>query len=152
MSKWLVIETHQIALRVTKIVASLGVLVASACADGRLETPDPPPAPRPLTVMARLRVRNVGIRPIHQLVVVYPTQRVRFGDVVPGELTTYRDVPDGVREQMLLDHVLEGRLIEPFVIDWHGSNPKAFSGNFTYDLLLKPAFDQIRVVRIGRDR
>ena len=103
-------------------------------------------------MVARVRIRNVGNRPINQLAVVYKTGKIPVGDIAPGEITKYQDVSSGVWEMVLFTHMLDGKVINPFVQDWHDSQVLPFTGDFTYDLVLEPTQSEyVRVLRIDRD-
>lgn len=95
----------------------------------------PPPAKlevsTPLT-RGRLRVSNVGAEAIFGLTVRFPRDTVSFGDVQPGETTSYQGVHNGVFRYGALRYVRNGRPVNQAVVDFVGETPQA--GNFTYQM------------------
>ena len=119
--------------------------VTAGCNVDHSPVPNPPPPPRPRAAAhSRLRVRNVGPLSIHELIVVFPTLKLRFGDVGKGATTGYVDVPTGVYRYAALEHSWEGRAITQPVIDWLGERPYP-AGSFTYVLRAEPYGDGSRV-------
>src|SRR5688572_33145761 len=71
--------------------------------------PNLPPSPKPsATPQSRLRVRNLGSLAIRELVIVFPQEEVRFGDVESGTTTRHLDVPGGVYSLAAIRHSWEG--------------------------------------------
>jgi hypothetical protein len=103
---------------------------------------------------ARLRVRNAGSLPIAKLTVIFPDDRVGFGDVAPGATTDYRRVPNGVYAYAAYSLELDGTIVTQPVIDWVGEEPLT-EGAYTYTLELAPAganrFDVVRLLGVTRD-
>jgi hypothetical protein len=116
-------------------------LALTGCNVDQPPVPNRPPLPKPATAPhSRLRVRNVGSLAIRELIVMFPSMKVRFGDVEKGATTRYVDVPSGVYRYAALRHSWEGRAIMQSVIDWHGERPYPV-GLYTYLLRVEPYGD-----------
>lgn len=121
------------------LIMALGVTVA--CEVDRPPVPYPPPPPKQAAALySRLRVRNVGSFPIRELIVMFPTDQLRFGDVEGGATTRYLDVPKGVYRYAALRHSWQGRPVTEPVDDWLGETPFPV-GSFTYQLRAEPYGD-----------
>lgn len=115
-----------------------------------------PTAASPLsaTQLPTLRVTNSGLRSIEGLVVVFPDERVVFGDVAPGATTTYQAVSKGVYRYAAYEHLVGARTVNQPTIDWVGEVPMPGEA-FTYSIL---AFEDplvgktIALVATTRDR
>jgi hypothetical protein len=71
-------------------------------------------------------------------VILFPKDRIEFGDVPAGATTVYQDVPGGIYRYAAYEVVIEGQKYEQPVIDWVGESP--MPGNaFTYVLDADPA-------------
>jgi len=112
--------------------------------------PNLPPPPKPAGAPhSRLRVRNVGSLAIRELVIMFPYEDVRFGDVGNGTTTRYLDVPRGVYSLAAISHRWEGRVIPGgAVTDWLGERPLPV-GDFTYELRAEPYGDGSIVYLLG---
>ncbi len=96
---------------------------------------------QPATQFPTLRVTNNGFRSIEGLVVIFPDERVVFGNVAPGATTTYQAVSKGVFRYAAYEHRVGARTINQPAIDWVGEVPMPGEA-FTYSIL---AFDDPRV-------
>ena len=96
---------------------------------------------------ARLRIRNAGATPIAKLTVIFPDDRISFGDVAPGTTTAYQRVRNGVYAYGAFSFELDGAIVTQPVIDWVGEEPTE-SGAFTYTLELAPRASQFPFVRL----
>lgn len=85
---------------------------------------------------ARLRVANVGAVPIRDLTVMFPDERVGFGDVPAGATTGYEDFRHGVYSYAAYRFEIDGALVSQPVIDWVGEEPLPGEA-FTYSLALE---------------
>jgi hypothetical protein len=98
-------------------------------------------------------VINVGSRDVQGLVVLFPNQRVEFGDLAAGVATQYRTVSDGVFRYAAYEFRVGGRVQRQPVIDWVGEEPmegRAFS--YSIELLdTPPLAPAIRLVSTRRD-
>ena len=113
--------------------------------------PNLPPPPKPAGAPhSRLRVRNVGSLAIRELVIMFPYEDVRFGDVGNGTTTRYLDVPRGVYSLAAIRHSWgpQGRPITQGVTDWLGERPLPV-GDFTYELRAEPYGDGSIVYLLG---
>jgi hypothetical protein len=102
----------------------------------------------------RLRVINTGAFPIHSLVVIFPEDRIEFGDIPAGAATEYKDVPHGVFSYAAYQFEVDGQVVELAVLDWVGEKP--MSGiSFTCEVNFDPGnIDPeggIHPALIGRD-
>lgn len=84
---------------------------------------------------ARLRVRNIGVQPIQQLLVAFPDEQRRFGDVGAGETTEYQDAKHGVDREPMFGYVWNGRTMAPFAIDPPHGKPS--SGSSMYQVVIE---------------
>ena len=100
-------------------------LVLVACAS----SPSPVPTETPL--QPRLRILNQSNVSLSDLIVIFPEDRIEFGDVPSGTETEYIAVPNGVYAYAAYSVTIDGRKYEQPVIDWVGEAP--IQGNdFTY--------------------
>lgn len=88
--------------------------------------------------LQKLRIINQSVIELHNLVVVFPDERIAFGDVPGGTTTEYREVPQGVYRYAAYDVEVNGQSYEQPVIDWVGETPKQGDA-FTYILDVDPA-------------
>ncbi len=102
----------------------------------------------------RLRIRNSGTIPIKGLVVVFPDDRISYGDVEAGATTDYRVVPHGVFTYAAYEFAADGKVILQPVVDWVGEKPLV-GEDFTYTIDKDPArapAPQIRLSDVQRDK
>ena len=71
----------------------------------------------------RLRITNHGSYPIKSLIVIFPQDRISFGNLPAGATTEYKDVPHGVFQYAAYNFDVDGKLMTQPVIDWVGENP-----------------------------
>ena len=86
----------------------------------------------------RLRVTNQGVIPLYDLVVIFPNQRIEFGDVPAGATTGYQVASHGVYRYAAYKVELDGRKYTQPVIDWVGETPMQGEA-FTYILEADPS-------------
>ena len=104
----------------------------------------------------QLRITNQGSLLIHNLVVVFPDDRITFGDVLPGAATDYQIVPHGVYRYAAYNVNVDGKIFEQPVVDWIGEAPME-GKSFTYILELDPSRWEtenqvIRLIKVSKDR
>lgn len=80
-----------------------------------------------------LRLVNVGAVSISGLVVIFPDERLEFGDVPAGTSTVYRPVSRGVYRYAAYQARLGDRIVSQPVIDWVGELPMRGEA-FTYTI------------------
>jgi len=95
---------------------------------------------------ARLRVTNSGDAPVKGLVVIFPDERIVFGDVQPGETTGFQAAPGGVYNYAAYSYLHNGEEVTQPVLDWVGETGKT-SGDFTYVIRYDP--DEAHIMRIS---
>jgi hypothetical protein len=96
----------------------------------------------PFGSSARLRVTNAGTVPIENLIVLFPEEKIEFGDVPAGATTEYKPVSKGVYRYAAYSYDLEGTNIGQPVLDWVGEEP--IDGDaFTYVIDLDPSREPI---------
>ena len=84
-----------------------------------------------------LRIINHGSVPIKNLVVLFPQDRIEFGDVPAGTTTDYKEVPKGVYRYAAYQFEVDGQTVTEPAIDWIGESP--MSGIlFTYTIDFDP--------------
>jgi hypothetical protein len=108
----------------------------------------------PSAQVPTLRITNVGSRSIEGLVVIFPDERVTFGDVPAGATTAYQAFSNGVFPYAAYQLRVDGKMITQPVIDWVGALPMTGAA-FTYSIEASetPAvFANIRLVFTTRDR
>jgi hypothetical protein len=90
------------------------------------------------SVLQRLRITNQSAITLHDLVVVFPDERIEFGDVPAGATTNYQDVPHGVYRYAAYDVEVAGQEYEQTVVDWIGE--ATMHGEFfTYTIEVDPS-------------
>lgn len=102
----------------------------------------------------QLRITNNGSIPINNLVVMFPEDRVEFGNIPTGATTEYKDVPKGVFSYAAYQFEVNGEVITQPVIDWVGENP--MSGIlFTYTVDFDPnrasQGDRVQLLKVKND-
>jgi len=106
--------------------------------------------------LQKLRIINQNDIALHNLVVIFPDERIEFGDV-PGEATTeYRGVSQGVYPYAAYDVEVNGQKYEQPVVDWVGETPMP-GENFTYAIDVDPDRWQtesqvIQLVQVSTDQ
>jgi hypothetical protein len=111
-----------------------GLLALTGC--GRTDSGSP-----------RLRVRNGGTTPIRALTVMFPEDRIAFGDVAVGASSPYRQVPHGVYRYAAYSLEIDGSLVTQPVIDWVGEQPMPGTA-FTYTLEVNALGSPLEFVRL----
>ena len=96
---------------------------------------------------AQLRITNVGTAPILRLSVLFPEDRVSFGDLAIGATSPYVEVPHGVYSYAAYRLEIGGALVTQPVIDWVGEEPMVGS-SFTYALDVNPNRSELQIVQL----
>ena len=101
-----------------------------------------------------LRIINNGSVPIKNLVVLFPQDRIEFGDVPAGITTEYKEAPNGVFRYAAYQFEVDGQLVTEPAIDWIGESP--MNGIlFTYTIDFDPnrtnTGDRIRLIEVTND-
>lgn len=91
-----------------------------------------------ISPLQKLRIINQSDLLLHNLVIVFPDERIEFGDVAGGTTTDYRYVPQGVYSYAAYNVEVNGQSYEQPVIDWVGETPLQ-GENFTYIIDVDPA-------------
>jgi hypothetical protein len=108
-------------------------------------------ATSPTPISAQLRVVNVGSAELEGLVVLFPNQRVEFGDLAVGLVTPYRVAPSGVFRYAAYEFRAAGRVQHQPVVDWVGEEPMEGRA-FTYSLELVDTPSSGRTIRLVSTR
>ncbi len=101
-----------------------------------------------------LRIRNAGSSAVEGLVVIFPEDRIEFGDVAPEATTSCKAVPHGVYRYAAYELELDGERIQQPVVDWVGETPMSGT-HFTYAIALDPSAprrNMVRLVEVTGDR
>ena len=106
-------------------------------------TPTAPSEPQ----KSRLRITNNGVVDVRGLTIIFPEDRIEFGDIPAGETSEYRDVPHGVFRYAAYTLQVNGNTIEQPVIDWVGERPMDGLA-FTYAIEVDPNRSNWEVVRL----
>ena len=72
---------------------------------------------------ARLRLVNTGSSSISDLVILFPKDRIDFGDLPAGVTSAYQSIPNGVYGYAAFQASVDGHAINQPVIDWVGEEP-----------------------------
>jgi len=143
------------------------ILIGCTPSGGQGKTNAPiSPIPRPTTAMSantpdarpqpqRLRVTNQGAIILYNLVVIFPDERIVFGDVPAGATTGYQVFSHGVYSYAAYNVEVEGREYMQPVVDWIGEAPRHGEA-FTYILEADPTRWEtegqvIRLVKVVED-
>ncbi len=115
----------------------------------RTKTPDAQPQSQ------RLRITNQSAVPLHNLVVIFPDERIEFGDVPAGATTDYQAFSRGVYRYAAYDAEVDGQKYEQPVRDWMGEIPMQGDA-FTYLIEVDPSRwktegQVIRLVKVTED-
>lgn len=86
----------------------------------------------------RLRIRNAGATEIKGLVVIFPMDRIEFGNIAPDSTTEYKTVPNGVLPYSAYSYQIDGQVKDQAVMDWIGVLPLEGS-DFTYTVDFDPS-------------
>jgi hypothetical protein len=134
---------HLHARLVYKIVllTALGAIVFCGCNLRAVDVPS-------------LRITNNGSVLIKNLVVLFPQDRIAFGDVPPGTTTDYKQVSNGVFRYAAYQFEVDGQVITEPAIDWIGESP--MNGTlFTYTIDFDPnrinTGNRIRLIEVKND-
>ncbi len=104
--------------------------------------------------LSRLRIKNSGTIPIKDLVVVFPDERIAFGDVEAGATTDFKPVASGVYAYAAYMYDQDGKSVMQPVTDWIGEKPlvgELFTYTIDRDPTRAPA-PQIRLDEVTRDK
>ena len=150
----IIVTACQSPAATTKATSTLPVTPSSASVPTITATPAG--GLRSTSSMQKLRIINQSNIPLHNLVVVFPDERIEFGDVPGGATTEYRDVPQGVYRYAAYNVEVNGQSYEQPVVDWVGETPLQ-GENFTYTLDVDPARWQtegqvIQLVKVSTDQ
>src|SRR6185436_18894415 len=104
-------------LRTVKSTSVIAGLVLSTGLFGCSSATDPSHQP------SLVRAMNVGLRDIEGLVVLFPNERVEFGDVAAGTTTQYLISSVGVYGYAAYEFLVGGVVKHQPVIDWVGEKP-----------------------------
>lgn len=80
-----------------------------------------------------LRIENRGSYDLQHLTVGFPRERVEFGDVPAGQISSYRLVFGGVYQYAAYEITVDGERKTQPVIDWIGELP-LLPGSYVYVL------------------
>jgi len=102
----------------------------------------------------RLRITNQGSIPIKNLVVLFPHDRIEFGDVPAGTTTEYKEVSSGVFRYAAYQFEVDDRVVTEPAVDWIGESP--LNGIlFTYTIDFDPhrttTGDRVRLIEVKND-
>ena len=149
-----------------------GVLLALAlfiigCSAPTSQGPAISPLPRPATAVdtqtpeaqpqpQRLRIINQGTIPLYDMVVIFPDERIKFGDVPAGATTGYQTFSRGVYRYAAYNVEVEGQKYKQPVVDWIGEAPMQGEA-FTYVVETDPRRwttegQVIRLVKVVEDQ
>jgi hypothetical protein len=101
----------------------------------------------------RLRITNSGAQAIKNLTVLFPEDRIEFGDVPAGSTTDYKPVPNGVYSYAAYQYEVNGLSTTQPVIDWVGEKPMA-GDSFTYTIDVdasRPELQRVQLSSVTRD-
>jgi hypothetical protein len=91
----------------------------------------------PTETPIQLRVKNVSGHDLKRLVVIFPEQRIEYGDLSAGATSDFRPVSQGVYQYAAYTVEVNGAVVSQSVIDWVGERPMPGS-KFTYEIDVDP--------------
>lgn len=121
----------------------------AGCVPGPAATDAPPAAPTSASEQfdTALRIHNSGDQDITNLTVIFPNERIVFGDVVAGETTEYKEAVVGVYNYGAYEYEVDGQIVSQPVIDWVGESPKT-GALFTYEIRYNPGQPQMLAIEL----
>lgn len=133
-------------------------IILAGCTASPVNTAQPPQprdvkrSPLPAIKSPQLRLINQGSTAFKQLTVLFPQDRIAFGDIPAHATTAYKPVPHGVFGYAAYSLVVNGKKIIVRVIDWVGEKP--MRGNaFTYTIKFVPNQRRIvELVKVTKDK
>lgn len=123
-------------LSLALIVFILAALLVSGCQPQAQQPAGP-----------RLRITNNRDTMIHNLVVIFPNDRVEFGDIGPNATSEYLPVPKGVYAYAAYELEVDGKVVTQPVIDWVGESPVE-GQDFTWLIDVEPNRGPMGTVQI----
>src|SRR5262245_23816421 len=87
--------------------------------------------------VSRLRIKNDSAHDIQNLTVIFPDERLVFGNVAAGATTEYKPTFKGVYQYAAYELDVNGKHVMQPVIDWVGEEPMR-GLSFTYTLRVDP--------------
>jgi len=139
-------------LDVAAVVTLVSCVVLAGCA-GPTPTSASPASASTVT-MPVLRLVNSGAVGVSGLIVIFPDERVEFGDVAAGATTTYRAFSKGVYRYAAYQAQHGDRVVTQPVVDWVGEVPVSGEA-FTYTIEASegpPWGVHVRLLAMTRDR
>ena len=101
-----------------------------------------------------LRIINNGSVPIKNLVVLFPQDRIEFGDVPAGTTTEYKEASNGVFRYAAYQFEVDGQTVTEPAIDWIGENPMSgilFTYTIDYDPNRTNTGGRIQLIEVKND-
>ena len=101
-----------------------------------------------------LRIINNGSVPIKNLVVLFPQDRIEFGDVPAGTTTEYKEASNGVFRYAAYQFEVDGQTVTEPAIDWIGENPMSgilFTYTIDYDPNRTNTPGRIQLIEVKND-
>ena len=101
-----------------------------------------------------LRNINNGSVPIKNLVVLFPQDRIEFGDVPAGTTTEYKEASNGVFRYAAYQFEVDGQMVTEPAIDWIGENPMSgilFTYTIDYDPNRTNTGSRIQLIEVKND-
>lgn len=145
-------RTARVVFSIT-LVASMSLVACSASVPTSA-SPVATPGAQSTSTLQALRVRNIGTTDIVGLVVIFPDERVAFGDVPAGGATDHYKFGKGVFRYAAYEHRVGAATISQPVVDWVGEQPMPGQA-FTYSIEAVeglPRGMSIRLVAATRDQ
>jgi len=101
----------------------------------------------------RLRLINAGSSSVRDLVILFPKDRIDFGDLPSGATSAYQSIPNGVFRYAAFRGGVDGVAINQPVIDWVGEEPlEGDAFTYTIDVVRSPTGNlAIRLIGVSRD-
>jgi hypothetical protein len=101
-----------------------------------------------------LRITNNGSVPIKNLVVLFPHDRIEFGDVPAGTTTGYKETSNGVFRYAAYQFEVDGQVVTEPAIDWIGESPMSgvlFTYTIDFDSNRTDTGGRIRLIDVKND-
>ena len=108
----------------------------------------------PSVDVQQLRITNHGSVPIKNLVVLFPHNRIEFGDVPAGTTTEYKEVSSGVFRYAAYQFEVDGQAVTEPAVDWIGESPLdgiLFTYTIDFDPHRTTTGDKVRLIEVKND-
>lgn len=101
---------------------------------------------------ARLRITNHSPYALQGLIVIFPEDRISYGDIPAGATTEYQPAPHGVYRYAAYQFILDGKQVDQPVVDWVGETPvTGVDFTYTLDFFPEQTGQKIKLIQATKD-